>query len=174
MRHNYTRSRDRITLKPLERPEIETLRGWRNDSAGNPYITRLPFITGEMQEQWYSRYLEDENCATMSAYHGQDLIGSVSLYGFSANTAEFGKLMVGAPFRGLGFGYDITKACVDIGFEDMGLDTIIASVHTENLSALKIYIKIGFIITGKAPFSGGVEGDEFLIELTKERYNRLQ
>lgn len=174
MTHSYTRRWNNVTLKPLAQHEIELLRNWRNDSTENLYITRMPFITKEMQSQWFSRYLEDNNCVMMAAYHGQDLVGSVSLYDFNGNTAEFGKLMIGNLYRGKGFGHDITKACLDIGFEDMGLTNIIASVHTENLPALKIYVKIGFVITGRVPFSGGAEGFEFLLALPKERYKRLR
>ena len=103
MNHSYTRKWNRVTLNPLERSEIETLRNWRNDVEANPYLTQMPFITKEMQEQWFDHYLEDNNCITMAAYYEQKLIGAVSLYNFNDTAAEFGKLMIGKLFRGGGW-----------------------------------------------------------------------
>ena len=55
-----------------------------------------------------------------------------------------------------------------IGFKYLGINVFNLNVHQQNLAALSIYVKIGFVICGSHDFSGG--GKEIEMTIDKERF----
>ena len=97
MRHTITLSQYNITLRPVEETDIESLRCWRNDSANAKYIRALPYITPQMQREWFEAYLKDDDHVMFAALRAGELIGSVSLYDRYGEEAQFGRLLIGNP-----------------------------------------------------------------------------
>lgn len=174
MRHTITLSQCNITLRPVEETDIESLRCWRNDSANAKYIRALPYITPQMQREWFEAYLKDDDHVMFAALRAGELIGSVSLYDRYGEEAQFGRLLIGNPTaRGKGCAAAITSLCLKAGFETLGLSRIYASVHTNNLPALKTYVRVGFLIDGTEPFAPQSEQVAYRISIEKERFLRL-
>jgi len=169
----------KLLLRPLEEPDIESLREWRNNQANTSFIRQLPHITSEMQSRWYAGYLADENEMIFTIEALQEpsgLIGSASLYDFEGKRAQFGKIMIGHPgARGRHLGTESTQMVLAIAFERLSLDVVFATVHIQNIAAICAYTKAGFYVKSIQPFSGGDPGtQEFVIEITKERYLALK
>lgn len=61
MIHNYSSSYKNVVLNPLKKEDIYKLREWRNNLDNCKYLSKLPYITVEMQEIWFEKYLNDEN-----------------------------------------------------------------------------------------------------------------
>ena len=56
MQHNYNESFKNIRIRPLEIDDIEKLRTWRNDKRNSLYLSRIPYITEKMQQEWFDNY----------------------------------------------------------------------------------------------------------------------
>lgn len=168
MDHNYSARLGDILLRPLMHEDIENLRVWRNNVYQTRFLRPVGHITPEMQQQWFEKYMANENEITFSIIETSDLnriVGSVALYDFHGDVAEIGKLQVGDPEAGgRGIGRISFILALWIGFRKLGLKKIIASVHQENIAAHKSYMKIGFRIVGTHPsVVGGIE-DEIEID----------
>ena len=172
MLHLYEKKGDQVTIRPLAHKDIDYLREWRNQSENSQFIRKIPHISKAMQEQWFAEYLESNDEMTFAIVYEGEVSGSASLYGFQRGKAEFGKLMVGRN-KGKGIGKIATRMCLDIAFDDLGLDIVEAVVTVGNTAAVVIYVKLGFYITGRR-FSEDVGADEYTIELPKERYYALR
>ena len=74
-------------------------------------------------------------------------IGTIAVYNIDmeASTAEFGRLMVDkekAPEKGIGF--DVIRALLQIVFQNLQIQTLLAVVKKDNDRAYRLYQKIGF------------------------------
>lgn len=174
MIHDYSVRYKNVILKPLEKKDIYILREWRNNPENCKYLSKLPYITVEMQEKWYEKYLNDENEIIFSINEILELkriVGSVSIYNFKDNSCEVGKIMVGdKEAHNKKIGYNSMVALINLIFKKMSYIKIYLHVYEENIPALKIYKKLGFNIIGIT----NQEKKEFLMELTKEEWNHAK
>lgn len=170
MDHSYYIEFDGVELRPLAHADIEALRVWRNDEANSRYIRKIPYVSPEAQEKWFEGYLSDEAVYSFAICVDGRLVGSVSLYDPEGSSIEFGKLMVGAG-KGRGVGKKATKAALALAFDVLGFDEVKAEVSVDNTTALVIYTKAGFSITGRR-YNELAEMDEFTILLEKANFRR--
>ena len=151
MTHNFQNEFEDIILKPLEQKNIEDLRNLRNKEENRKCFIYQKEITKEEQENWYKKYSEKEEDVMFSAFLkevGEYPIGFAALYDIDRNSkkCEFGRIVVDkSKVTKKGIGYQITKCLCDIGFQDLGLDMIYLEVFSDNIPALKTYLKVGFI-----------------------------
>ena len=173
MKHSYFKTYKNIELKPLSQNEIELLRSWRNDPANTKYLSKIPFITEQMQREWFERYLLNVDEMTFAIYEVKELeraVGSLSLYDFSDESAELGKIMVGdSAAHGKKIGYNAVIAALKIAFDDLKLKKVRLTVFEENAKALYIYQKAGFKTKrsydkdGRIELYMEIEAEEFFI-----------
>lgn len=169
MVHSFGASYKNVRLRPLEHRDIEYLRKWRNDAERNEYLRKIPHITPEMQEKWFEGYLENKDIVTFAIDETNEMnqiIGSVSLYNFRGDIAECGQYMVGANprVRGKGLGRMGMILCLHVGFTQLNLRAIDASVHEDNIAALTSDTKAGFCIVGEHPYVDGKKEWEMIAE----------
>ena len=151
MTHNFQNKFEDIVLKPLEQKNIEDLRNLRNKEENRKCFIYQKEITKEEQENWYKRYSEKEEDLMFSAFLKENEeypVGFAALYNIDKNNkkCEFGRIIVDkSKVTKKGIGYQITKCLCDIGFQDLGLDMIYLEVFSDNIPALKTYLKVGFI-----------------------------
>lgn len=173
MQHNYAISYKNICLRPLREEDIEYLRMWRNNPENTRYLRTIPYITPQMQQAWYDGYLRNEDEMTFGIVETeslQRLIGSLSLYHFQRNQAEFGKILIGDPgAHGKKAGLHATIAALKIGVEVLGLKKIVLDVYEENGAAVHIYKKAGFQIVDSRRAEDGRQ--ELIMEVTQELFN---
>jgi len=162
MKHTLSASLNNTMLRPIFEDDLESLRLWRNDTQLTKFLTKLDYVSSEKQRKWFENENANPNCYTFAIDESQTLkrlVGSVALYNFQDTSAEFGRFLIGdMDARGKGIGYLGTVLCLYLGFTKLGLLTISANVHEENVAALKAYLKGGFVICNKHPFvNGGYE-----------------
>lgn len=154
MNHHYTEQFENVTLLPLSKEHIGDLRNWRNDEKNARFLRKIPFITSEMQEKWYESYLKNEDELCFAIYENQTLnrvVGSLSLYDFQDQHAEFGKILIGdEQAHGKSVGYHAILAVLKIAFEELKLDTVVLRVFEDNIAARHLYEKAGFQKVGSA------------------------
>lgn len=152
MNHNYTIKNQNVFLRPLGENDIELLRNWRNDKSNSKFLRQIPYITKEAQKQWFVNYLNnaDEICfAIEECCELNRVVGSLSLYNFNGDTAEFGKILIGdIEAHGKQIGFNATVAALRIAFETLKLKKVVLEVYEENIAAKRIYEKAGFVCKG--------------------------
>ena len=172
MKHTLSASLNNTMLRPISEVDLESLRSWRNDVQLTEFLTRIDYISFEKQQKWYENDTTNPNCYTFAIDETQTLkrlVGSVALYSFQDTSAEFGRFLIGDEnARGKGIGYIGTVLCLYLGFTKLGLQTIRANVHEENIAALKAYQKGGFVISGKHSYING--GHEIEIAVTRKHF----
>lgn len=177
MIHNLCATYENVTLSALEKKDISTLRVWRNDAANTKYLRKLPYITPDMQSNWFESYLQDQTCYTFSIQENQELrrvVGSICLYDVERKKgyAEWGRFMIGDPeAHGKDIGMKALLLCLHIGFDALGMSRIYGSVHENNIAARTVDDKVGFVVTGSHRFDDGMK--ELEIEMTKERFYQM-
>lgn len=175
MKHNLSSVFKNITVSPLSEKEIEFLRIWRNNADNTKFLRKIPYITSEMQEEWFAKYLDNQDEICFSVFENNLLnrcVGSASLYNFAGDSAEFGQILIGDPeAHGKNVGYHTVIAVLSIGFEELQLKKIILHVYSANKGALHIYEKAGFTVTD-IHLNDNME--EYTMTVDRERFNKLK
>lgn len=153
MNHSYSAVFDNVELRPLKKEDIEFLRNWRNNSDNAKYLSKLPFITPEMQEKWFESYLLNNDELVFAIIENDKLnriVGSLSLYNFGEINVEFGKFLIGdIEAHGRNIGYNALTAVKKIVFDQLNKKNIKLHVFKDNIPAVKVYIKAGFKIVSE-------------------------
>lgn len=172
MEHSYSAEFGNVGLRPLRRDDIEYLRNWRNDPVNTRFLSKLPFITPEMQEKWFESYLSNDDEMIFAIVENQKLnriVGSFSLYNFGENDVEFGKFLIGdKEAHGRNIGFNALTAAKGIVFCCMHKSMIKLHVFKDNIPAVKIYTKAGFDMVSEH------NADNGLVEYEMVLYNSPQ
>lgn len=151
MDHHYHIKFENVYIRPLVEVDIESLRNWRNDANNTMYLNNISYITPQMQNDWFQRYLQNNDEMFFAIVENQDLnrlVGSFSLYNFTDETCLFGKILIGdREAHGRKVGLNATIAATNIAFNLLKLKKVNLYVYIDNLAALKIYQKAGFVIS---------------------------
>jgi RimJ/RimL family protein N-acetyltransferase len=62
--------------------------------------------------------------------------------------------LLGKPFWGQGLATEGAQASLQYGFEDLGLETVVAIVHPENVASQRVIEKLGMSFTSQAHYFG--------------------
>lgn len=161
MRHNIIYKYENVRIRPLEIADIEKIRVWRNNPKNTKYLKKIPFITSEMQLEWYQKVQDnpDEMVFAIDQYEGDYyFVGSFSLYNFSTNKAEFGKFLIGDEnSHGKNIGCNSVKAASEITFNQLKKNILFLHVFTDNLPAIRCYKKAGFLVAEEHLINGQKE-----------------
>jgi RimJ/RimL family protein N-acetyltransferase len=160
-----------------ERDSADRMR-WMNDDVTREYLGARP---QRFSQEEIRKYLE--SCAASTdptlefAVETPDgrHIGGACLRGFNhvAHSAEFGIVIGEAEFRGKGYGTDITRLLVRIGFEEFNLNRIWLTVHEQNLPGIRAYEKAGFTKEGLLRSHGYQHGryyNMYMMSILRDEY----
>ncbi len=169
MEHSYGARLDPLLLRPLERDDLELLRQWRNNKEISKYLRKIDPISGEQQIRWYEEYLTKDGIYFWAVVEDNKVIGALAIYDVHGDSAEIGKIMIGAPeARGKGYGYLSLISAMKCGIEMLGVDSYYLVVHEKNIAALKTYEKAGFEIVDIHPLDE--KGNEQKMVIKRERF----
>ena len=171
MKHNYCAENNICRISPLKEENIENLRKWRNDKNLSKFLRTVPDISNEMEERWFHEYLNDKTICFFSITDRttDHIVGSLALYDITGDTCDIGKIVIGDPSaHGKGIGYNSFLLAMSIGINELEIKKFRLDVHTENIAALSIYVKIGFEIIGSHDFMKG--GKELEMSIDRERF----
>ena len=173
MKHNYKTTFKNIQLRPLDAGDIELLRSWRNNPENTRFLSKIPFITKEMQDEWFKRYLNNIDEICFAIYEVNELhrcVGSLSLHDFNDDSCFLGHVLIGdKEAHGKKIGVNASIAATNIAFDLLGVNTVKLTVFSENIAAFKVYQQAGFQITDVHKHASGDE--EYTMTLCrKDRY----
>lgn len=171
MRHDLAKKYKNVYIRQVEREDIEMLRKWRNNPINTRYLRKLPYITKEMQIDWYKGYLNSKDEMMFAIEETEELrrvVGSLALYNFKEEQTEVGKLLIGdIEAHGRGIGVNSLKAVLGLVFHELKKERVVLHVYSRNLAAVRIYKKVGFEILEKH-LNNGME--ELTMNINKEKY----
>ena len=166
---------DRIILRAVEREDLPDYVRWLNDPAVLEYFGNHVPLSLVQEEKWYDDMLRDPSFQAFAVEREGQHVGGAGLSHIDGRNAkaEIG-LFIGPPEmwdRGLGF--DVLKALVRFGFEQMNLNRIHLRVFAANQRAIHLYEKAGFRHEGcwrQAEFRHGRYHDLLWMSILREEW----
>lgn len=165
-------------LREIERRDLPVINSWRNDRdlishLGAPFR----YIGPEVDDNWYEAYLAARTTTVRCAVVDEQdtVLGVVYLTGIDAvNRSAVLSVMVGnAENRSRGIGSFAVSEMLEHAFHNLNLNRVELSVLTENIIAIHLYEKLGFVREGvkrQARFKDGSYSDLAIYALLREDY----
>ncbi|WP_179884218.1 GNAT family N-acetyltransferase [Bacillus toyonensis] len=145
--------KDNLLIREIKASDIELIRSWRNRSDIKKNFIDTDTISESQQQLWYKNYLmkpDDIMFIIEEKNIFKSAIGTAALYNIKTKeqTVEFGRLIVGhMPAQRKGFGKQATMLVCKYAFDVLKSKQINLTVLHDNIKAIQLYLKIGFIIT---------------------------
>ena len=169
-------------LRELEREDLTHINKWRNDPnliacLGAPYR----YINEDVDSEWYTKYLhtrgDSVRCAIVDIENEKEVLGLISLLSINYinRSAELHIMIANSKDRGKGMGSFAVKTMIEHAFLNLNLRRIELQVLENNLPAIKLYEKNGFVKEGikrKSNYKNGQYMNMIIMGLLKEEYYR--
>ncbi len=139
-----------IKIRPLQESDAYISYQWRNNPVIWKYTGSKPdkTITVDMEREWIKNVLSRPNEKRFAIMADDVYIGNTYLTDISNQTAEF-HIFIGRPdYWGKGIAGVVITHILSYA-KDINLKVIHLEVHQDNISALKLYQKAGFVETGQ-------------------------
>ena len=142
-----------VRLRAFEQTDLDANHAFMNDYATlRDMLSGLPLPASYEDER---RWLDQQTSYTRGEYQfaiedgGGDLVGRCGLIrvDWKNRVGEIG-IMIGAPYRGRGYGTEAMELLCRFAFQEMNLHKLKVSVFAFNKAAIRCYEKSGFIQEG--------------------------
>lgn len=143
-----------IRLRALTMSDVPLTLKWHNQPDIVDMYSGHPFpVNEEMERKWYERVLTSNIPTTVFGIETTDggkLVGITVLkdINFIHRSAETAIYIGDLQARGKGFSIEALQMTLAFAFEHLGLNRVCLKVRSDNLAALKLYRKTGFIEEG--------------------------
>ena len=134
-------------IRKIDISDSQNIVRWRNIDRVRLNLLNSDKITIEQQLQYYEKYIASNLIHQFIIFYDGKDCGTTFLKNidFDLKTAEFG-IFIGEEWAlGKGVSFEATKKTLVYGFDKLKLDSIYLHVFPNNLPALSLYKKIGFL-----------------------------
>ena len=142
-----------INIRPHTRDDVKLRVKWLNNINATLFAVDKPEdkTTLELESQWFDRYEADVNKKFFTLESDGVPIGFMGLSGINKvkGVATLFILIGEDEFRGKGFGKLALDWLINYSWHELCLYKISLEVKLANLSAIKLYKKLGFKIIAK-------------------------
>ncbi|MEO7306949.1 MAG: GNAT family protein [Ferruginibacter sp.] len=146
-----------IRLEPFDQNDFQQLINWIDTEEllikWSGSLFTFPLTTKSLD--WYiknTNVLHKSDAFVYKAVETEtgEVVGHISLGGLSwkNRSSRISRVLVGPDSQQKGYCQQMTKAVLQIGFEELGLHRIALGVYENNKSAINCYLKSGFNIEG--------------------------
>jgi diamine N-acetyltransferase len=152
---------ERIRLRRDERTDISKFVAWLNDPEVRRYLSLNLPISMANEEQWFENMLklpaqeqafaiEIRKTSPENENDAWQMIGNCSFMDIdhTARSAEVGLFIGDKSCWNKGYGTEVMRLLLRIGFETMNLNRIFLRVDEDNKRGIRAYEKAGFIHEG--------------------------
>lgn len=139
-----------VTIRKFEKADIQNKVKWINDEQNNRYLRYDLPLTYEGTCQWYKR-VKDLKTRYDAVIEAEGIpVGIIGLLNidYRNKRAEYYVTLGNSAYKGKGVAKKATQLLLYYAFEDLQLNKIYLYVQTDNLPAVNLYKKIGFIREG--------------------------
>ena len=143
-----------VTIRPLQEQDAYTSVKWRNDPevfkyTGNTYSNE---ITIDSELSWIRNVIanNEEGTEYRCAIEADGVyVGNIYLTHLTTGIGHYHIFIGNKDFWGKGVAKKASLLILSDGINKLGLQGIELSVRPENTSALNLYVKLGFVETGR-------------------------
>lgn len=171
---------NRVRLRRNERSDLPYFVAWLNDPEVRRYLF-LPWPVSHVQEeQWFEDMLKrppEEQPLSIEIREGETwrLIGNCGFHKIDhrVRSAEVGIFIGDKSCWNQGYGTEVMRLLLKIGFETLNLNRIFLQVDEANVGAIRAYEKAGFVLEGRlrqATYREGVYADILLMSVLRSEY----
>jgi diamine N-acetyltransferase len=178
---------ERIRLRRDERADISSFVAWLNDPEVRRYLTMTMPISMANEEQWFENMLklppqeqpfaiEIRKATPEQGSVEWQLIGNCSFMDVdtTARSAEVGLFIGDKSCWNKGYGTEVMRLLLSIGFSTMNLNRIFLRVDEDNKAGIRAYEKAGFVHEGrfrKAAYRDGQYYDVLIMSVIRNEWN---
>ncbi|MEO0071191.1 MAG: GNAT family protein [candidate division WOR-3 bacterium] len=140
-----------VVIRPLKVEDALTSYRWRNDPEVWKYTGNRPdqVITPEIETEWIKKVLTDKSsyrfAICVGDKDGTHYIGNIQLTNIQNGEGEYHIFIGEKSYWRLGIGTAATKLLLSYAFNVLGLKKIRLKVRSDNLGAIALYTKVGFV-----------------------------
>jgi RimJ/RimL family protein N-acetyltransferase len=137
-----------VGLSAVEAQDAELIHLWRSDAVAAHEIGFWPGSLAAVRER-IERDQDSSDDVFLILLPDSTPVGRISLVNqdLADGSAEI-HLVMGAEYRGQGYGTDALDALIDLAFGELPLHRLEAITHTDNTAALAVLAKSGFVQEG--------------------------
>ncbi len=178
---------ERIRLRRNERPDIPKFVEWLNDPEVRRYLSSDLPISLANEEQWFEKMLKLPNSEQPFGIEVRDndpeggnehwrLIGNCSFMkiDWTVRSAEVGLFIGEKSYWNRGYGTEVMRLLLRLGFETLNLNRIYLRVDEANKGGIRAYEKAGFIHEGRfrqGTFLNGEYGDLLFMSVLRSEWD---
>ncbi len=173
----YTINWDELDAIEATLDEVEQHAAALSAGYNDPRNAELMGHTAEISPAEVVDSYADGIAAGMRAFllfqHGE-LVGDGDLRGIRGATAEFAFMIAAPSTQGKGLGTRFALMIHAIGFRELALDTIYASVVPHNVASRRVFEKLGYVIDDSAAAREYAdEPGDVTLALTRATFDRV-
>ena len=158
-----------VAIRPLIEQDAYTSYKWRNNPdvfkyTGNIYTKE---ITLESVLAWIRRVIENKNEYRCAILVDEIYVGNIYLTNIIVGySAEYHIFIGDKSYWGKGVAQQASIGILHYGFSNLNVQTIYLEVHVENIVAVCLYEKLGFV-------TKEIRNDFIVMEIHKDNYNNI-
>ncbi|MBP2662832.1 MAG: pseudaminic acid biosynthesis N-acetyl transferase [Firmicutes bacterium] len=167
----------RLMLRLLTEQDEHEVVAWRNQSDIINNLFSYKGLTINEHRQWYTNYLKDDTRIefVITVKESEQKIGTIGLSSidYRNQIAEYGVLLGTKQERGKGYAQEASVAILEYAFSELNLYKIKLKVFTDNMDAVKMYQKLGFVKEGtlrREVYKNGTFKDVTLMAILKDEW----
>ncbi len=170
-----TLTQPNIRLRPLERNDLHFVHQINNNSNIMRYWFEEPYEAYVELVQLYDRHIHDQSERRfIIENHTEELVGLVELVeiNYIHRRAEF-QIIIAPSWQGKGYAERATQLAVEYAFCVLNLYKLYLLVDKENVRAIHIYQKCGFVTEGELTgefFVNGIYRDAYRMCMFQNAY----
>lgn len=135
-----------VKIRPLDEQDAFTSVLWRNDPevfkyTGNIYTNQISI---ESELTWIRKVIANEDESRFAILADGVYVGNIYLTNITNNKAEYHIFIGNKDYWGKGVAKQASLLILDYGFAKLKLTEIFLEVRKSNVTAIKLYEKIGF------------------------------
>jgi len=158
--------------------DLDILLKWFNDPEISKYM-EAPDSTDSKESLIQNFFLSSQKDVSLVIYEKESnlAIGYCSIYNIRRfnQSAEISFLIGEKEFQGRGYSKEIVSLLLSIAFDEMKLNSVVATATQDNIRSVQLLKKIGFREVGvlsQYHIINGLKNDDILFEITKDEYLR--
>jgi UDP-4-amino-4,6-dideoxy-N-acetyl-beta-L-altrosamine N-acetyltransferase len=136
-----------ISLKPVDKDDIELIRKWRNSDLINNVSFSNQYISAEMQTEWFEKLSGNNSFIHWIIMADDKRVGYAAVRDIDPvnGRCEFASLYLGEPeYLGSGIGAKAEYFVIDYVYNHYKVKEICCEVLETNLPVIKLHKKFGF------------------------------
>lgn len=136
-----------VSLKPVEKDDIELIRNWRNSDLINNVSFSNQYISPEMQLEWFEKMSGNNSFIHWIIMADNKRVGYAAVRDIDAvnGRCEFGSLYLGEPeYLGSGIGAKAEYLVIEYVYNNYKVNEIYCEVLEANHPVIRLHKKFGF------------------------------